>query len=257
MKTVFSERDIRTWPVVNGWSVDPGTGARIWINARAEIGEGATIGEGAEIGARAEIGAGATIGEGAVIGAWAEIGEEATIGAWATIGVGARIGARARIGAWAEIGAGARIGAWARIGARARIGEGETTTGLNLASIAAMRAVGPTAYFVKWVTSDGLSPAWGNASPIPYNDGDVVEAPTAEPSDQQCDVGLHVFRVGILPWHCGFGSPDDGLIPKLVEVAVDDICYAGWGGATDKIRVRRLKVLRTLDIPGVTPGVPA
>jgi hypothetical protein len=72
--------------------------------------------------------------------------------------------------------------------------------------------------------------------------GAVIEA-DGEASDQQCDSGLHVFRVGVRPeWH-GLCEPDHDLVMVEVEVDGDDILFGGMPGNMDKLRVRRLRVL--------------
>ena len=84
---------------------------------------------------------------------------------------------------------------------------------------------------------------------IAYLIGQIVEAAEGKVGDQQCDVGLHVLRLGVRPEHLGLCEPGE-LWPLLVEVASDDILFIGWGGCADKACVWKLKVLRWLETPG-------
>ena len=88
-----------------------------------------------------------------------------------------------------------------------------------------------------------MSPGWGNGTPIKYNKGDIIEEKGAEISDQQCAVGLHVFRRGYDPRWVGLGELIDNLNPLDVKVLSEDICFAGLPGNDAKLRVRRLEVL--------------
>jgi hypothetical protein len=66
-------------------------------------------------------------------------------------------------------------------------------------------------------------------------------------SDQQCDVGLHVFKVGIRPEFVGLiSSSNETLNLKCLEVEVDrdDILFGGTPGNDMKIRVKKLTVLK-------------
>ena len=197
------------------------------------IGKWAKIGDGANIGDGARIGNGATIGNGANIGDGARIGDRATIGDVATIGK------------WANIGDGANIGDEARIGDRANIGKEDTTAYLNQYFI----AIHPEVFMAwKWVKFNFMSPGWGRSSPIKYDIGATLEIPYAVVSDRQCAPGLHVFRVGIRPEFMGLCTPEETnkLICLEVEVKREDICFGGLPGNADKLRVKKLKVIRVL-----------
>ena len=65
----------------------------------------------------------------------------------------------------------------------------------------------------------------------------------AEVSDQQCGPGLHVFLHGLRPEWFGYCPANHDLMPIDVEVHREDICFAGYPGAINKIRVKKLKVL--------------
>jgi hypothetical protein len=71
----------------------------------------------------------------------------------------------------------------------------------------------------------------------------------AEISDQQCGVGLHIFRVGIRPEFIGFIGLCDAnhaLVCLEVEVKREDVCFGGLPGNDMKLRVKKLKVLRKI-----------
>jgi hypothetical protein len=103
-------------------------------------------------------------------------------------------------------------------------------------------AAAPEHIFVKWVTRSRKSPGWGQATPILYEAGSVVEAEGGA-NDQQCAPGLHVFRMGERPeWH-GLCEADHDLIPLRVRVKSEDILFAGLPTMDAKLRVRRLEVL--------------
>ena len=102
------------------------------------------------------------------------------------------------------------------------------------------------AIFWKWVTKEYMSPGWGPGSPIKYEIGKEVIEPSAIISDQQCGVGLHVFRVGIRPEFVGLCAANHTLICLEVEVNREDICFGGLPGNDMKLRVRKLKVLKQI-----------
>ena len=178
------------------------------------------------------------------IGYNATIGNKAKIGDYAEIGDGAEIGNNADIGNYAKIGDDAVIGDYAKIGENAVIDNNVTTDQLNKYFISCFPE---TCIFWKWVTPELKSPGWGNAKQIQYKIGEVLEVPEAIVSDQQCGVGLHVFRPGIRPEFVGC-DVDHGLVCLEVEVKRKDICFGGLPGNDSKIRVKKLKVLRKINI---------
>jgi carbonic anhydrase/acetyltransferase-like protein (isoleucine patch superfamily) len=196
-----------------------------------------------------KIGNRATIGNNAKIGDYAKIGDFATIGNRAKIGDGAKIGNRATIGKVAKIGDGANIGNNAKIGNYAKIGDyanihnNQTTEDLNKYFISNLPETG---IYWKWVTKDLKSPGWGDAEVIQYEIGKTMSVPEAQVSDQQCDVGLHVFRVGIRPEFVGLCGPKHDLVCLEVEVKREDVCFGGLPGNIEKLRVKKIKVLRIL-----------
>jgi len=97
--------------------------------------------------------------------------------------------------------------------------------------------------FSKWVTKERKSHVSDGWKVIEYPVGAVIEEPAARISDQQCGVGLHVFRRGYRPEWAGLCAADHDLIEIHVEVAAEDICFAGLPGNDAKLRVRKLRVL--------------
>jgi hypothetical protein len=88
-----------------------------------------------------------------------------------------------------------------------------------------------------------MSPGWGASSPIKHDKGAVIEVPEAVISDQQCGVGLHVFRHGYRPEWDGLCGAVHNYIALRVKVRSEDICFAGFPGNDAKLRVKRLEVL--------------
>ena len=101
------------------------------------------------------------------------------------------------------------------------------------------------------VTKDFMSLGWGSSKIAKYSIGEEIIEPKAIISDQQCDVGIHVFRPGIRPEFDGLYPPDHNLICLEVEVDRDDICFAGLPGNDMKLRVKKLKVIRVVDVPKI------
>ena len=48
--------DIRSWPLVDGWSVEPVTGKRVYLGYEVEIGDGVKLGDFVKLGYGVEIG---------------------------------------------------------------------------------------------------------------------------------------------------------------------------------------------------------
>ena len=88
-----------------------------------------------------------------------------------------------------------------------------------------------------------MSHNFDGGTPVKYEKDAIIEEPAAQVSDQQCAVGLHVLRRGYRPEWCALCESDHHLIPLDVEVAAEDICFAGLPGNDAKLRVRKLKVL--------------
>ena len=135
------------------------------------------------------------------------------------------------------VGEGATIGAWATIG------ENLTTNDLNEQFRQNYFRLAPTHKFTKWVTKDRQSPNFDGGNPINYPTGKIIEEKESIVSDRQCDIGLHVLRFGYRPEWAGLCEVNHNYIPLTVEVASEDICFAGLPGNDAKLRVKRLRVL--------------
>ena len=158
---------------------------------------------------------------------------------WRTLPNGNKI----QLGRNVTISDSAIIGNYAKIGDNAIIGSNQTTEDLNKYFISTYPE---KSIFWKWVTPELMSPGWGGSNPIQYKIGETLKEPMAVISDQQCGIGLHVFRPGIRPEFSGLGDPDHNLVCLEVEVNREDICFGGLPGNSDKIRVKKLKVLKKL-----------
>jgi len=134
------------------------------------------------------------------------------------------------------------IGGWRMLpdGNEVKLGNGVTSASLN----EYFRSLFPErSEFTKWVTPARMSPNFDGGTPLHYAMGAVLASPEAEVSDQQCDVGLHVLRLGHRPEWYGLCRADHQFIPLRVAVKREDICFAGLPTMDGKIRVRRLEVL--------------
>ena len=237
-------------PDKNGWRLLP-SGNQIELGYNVSIAETATIGNFVNIssntiiGDRVNIGYRADIGDTVIINAHANIGAFAKIGDFTIIGAYANIEFNAIIGNNTTIDARACIGNETIIGDCAIIGPYQTTEELNKYFISTYPE---KSIFWKWVTNDLMSPGWGKGKLIKYEIGSIIEEPYAKISDQQCDVGLHVFRPGIRPEFAGLCGVDatKTMVCLEVEVNREDICFGGLPGNSDKLRVKKLKVLRKL-----------
>ena len=238
-------------PDKDGWRLLP-SGDRIKLGDDATIAESATIGADVEIGARviicydAIINDSVKIGVGAEIGICSTIGHNSTIGDRTIIGNGVKIGNNINTGTGViiddgvVIGDNVKISDGIRIAEYTRIGRDQTTEKLNKYFISTYPE---KSIFWKWVTKDFMSPMFGIGVPIKYEIGSTIEESFAEISDKQCDFGLHVFRVGIRPEFVGLCEADHSYVCLEVEVNREDICFGGLPGNSDKVRVKKLKVL--------------
>jgi len=134
------------------------------------------------------------------------------------------------------------LGDWVRLGDRVRLGRGVTSMQIIQQRIDALIHAGQPLRAWKWVTQERQSPNFDGGTAIEYPKDAVIEA-EGEVSDQQCAPGLHILPVGVRPEHAGLCSADHGLIPLLVEYQPEDILFPGLPGNSDKIRVRKLRVL--------------
>ena len=135
------------------------------------------------------------------------------------------------------------LGNGVQLGNDVRLWGGTTSIQLNELMRQVYIKSAPAHIFWKWITKQRQSPGWGSSKIINYPVGAIVEEPQAKISDQQCGVGLHVFRVGYRPEWVGLINPAHDLICIDVEVKSEDICFAGLPTMDAKIRVRKLKVL--------------
>jgi len=229
-------------PDEDGWRILP-SGQRVklgrgilLVNGPIEVYDNVTIGNDCVIFKKAQIGAGA------ILGNYVRIGAEVSIGQGVHIGHFSRIGNFSIIDNFSGIGDGVTIGPNIKIGDWSSIRPYQTTEELNKYFISTYPK---KSVFWKWVTKDFMSPVEGNKKPIKYEIGSTIEEPNAIISDQQCDVGLHIFRPGIRPEFVGLCDADTTktLICLEVEVNREDICFGGLPGNSDKLRVKKLKVL--------------
>ncbi len=261
----------------NGTSIKLGTG--VTIGSQVTLGDGVIIGDEAAIGNKFKIGRGVKIGNMVTISDSVRIGKVTSVGDWVTIGklstVGesvtigdlvniadsVKVGQSVKIADRVSIGKQATIGRWVQLGKNVILGDkvvlgdlvrlhdgtmlpkGVTSDSLNRDSIAAYAALGKVHKFTKWVTKDRMSPIFDGGTPLHYPPGAIVEATDAVVSDQQCAPGLHVLEHSHRPEWYGLCGTDHDLIPITVEVASEDICFAGVATMRGKLRVRRLRVL--------------
>ena len=256
-----AEECYKITPDKNGWRVLPEPdGRRICLGHDVFIADNSSIGnyvsidncarisDGAIIGHYAVIGHNVMIGDGAIIGNYTFIGNDTTVGDGAHIYYHVSIGNHSIISSNARIINDSIIGDGVRIGTDAIIGPNQTTEKLNKYFISTYPE---KSIFWKWVTKDFMSPGWGRLpgwekiTPIKYAIGSTIEQPDAIISDRQCDIGLHVFRPGIRPEFVGLCSVTkaESLICLEVEVNREDICFGGLPGNSDKLRVKKLKVM--------------
>ena len=157
-------------------------------------------------------------------------------------------GDRVRLGNAVQLGDGVTLGNWVQLsdgvqlGNHVRLGECVTSTQIIQDRIAALIRAGRPLLAWKWVTPERKSPNFDGGSSIEYPKDAVIEA-EGEVSDQQCAPGLHLLPVGVLPEHAGLCSAEHYFIPLLVEYQPEDILFPGLPGNSDKIRVRKLRVL--------------
>ncbi len=224
------------------------------------IGYYITIGRNAKIGRFSKIVENVIINDNTIIGNCVYISEYSHICNDVIIGNSVKIGNdtlicnRTKIGNDVIIGSNCHINIDAIIGDNTKLGDnvktnpGVTTDQLNEYFISTFPE---KTIFWKWVTEDLYSPQWGNAVRIKYNIGNIIEEPNAVRSDIQCDVGLHVFRVGLRPEFVGLTRDRESLVCLEVEVDRSDICFGGLPGNDMKIRVKKLKVIRKIDVPKI------
>ena len=234
--------EIKKWEIQDGWYVNPDTGYGVKLGYGLKLGHGVEIGNRVVIGDRVEIGNWVMLSNGAKIGNEVEIGDWVAIGNGAKIGNEVKIGNRVTLGNRVEIGDRAEIGDCVTLSNGVRFGDGVTSAQLN-DYFRELYARTPSHIFTKWVTPGRMSPNFDGGTPIKYEVGAVIEEPKAQISDQQCSVGLHVLRYGFRPEWAGLCGANHNLIPLDVEVASEDICFAGLPTMDIKIRVRKLKVL--------------
>ena len=208
------------------------------------------------LGDRVKLGNDVTLGNYVTLGDDVTLGDRVTLGNYVTLGDGVKLGDRVTLGNYVKLGNDVTLGNYVTLGNhvtlgndvtlgdRVKLGDRVTSEGLNLRFLSAYVAAAPAHIFIKWLTKERKSPSWGAARSIQYPKmGGIVEEPRAEVGDQQCAVGLRVFRIGVHPADHGLCAPDADLIAVPVEVRSEDICFAGLPGNADKLRVRKLKML--------------
>jgi len=172
-----------------------------------------------------------------------ETGKRIYLGDDCTLGDGCKLGDGCTLGDYCTLGDDCTLGYGCTLGDCCKLGEHETSESLNRQFLALYATSAPAHVFTKIITRDRMSPNFDGGTPIEYPVGAVIECKDAVISDRQCAPGLHVFRRGLCHWWYGLGSPHDDLIAISVEVASEDICFAGTPGNDAKLRVRKLKVL--------------
>jgi len=176
-------------------------------------------------------------GNGVRLGDRVTLGDGVTLGDWVTLGNGVRLGDRVTLGNAVRLGDGATLGD------AVRLGDGATSMDLNQQACLAYAQLGSVHKFTKWVRPDRTSPNFDGGTPLRYEVGAKVEVPDVVRSDQQCAPGLHVLLYGHRPEWYGLCEADHDLLALTVEVAAEDILFAGVATMIGKVRVRALTVL--------------
>lgn len=136
-----------------------------------------------------------------------------------------------------------KLGNYVNLGNDVNLGNCVTSDQLNHQFISSYKKLGKSHIFTKWITKDRTSPSFDGGTALEYKKGAVIAEPTAQISDKQCDAGLHVFVYGYRPEWSGLCTAYHNYIAIDVEVASEDICFAGMPGNFAKLRVKKLKVL--------------
>jgi NDP-sugar pyrophosphorylase family protein len=216
-------------PDSQGWRKLP-SGAYVKLGNDVTVGNNVTLGYGVTLGNSVTLGNNVKLGDGV------NIGNDVTLGNYVKLGDGVKLGNDVTLGNGVTLGHDVKLGNNVQLG--------NYVTSLDLARQYRQNYITAASehIFVKWVTSQRMSPGWGSATPIKYEVGSTIEV-EGEANDQQCAPGLHVFRFGERPeWH-GLCEANHDLIPLRVRVKSEDILFAGLPTMDAKLRVRKLEVL--------------
>jgi acetyltransferase-like isoleucine patch superfamily enzyme len=246
-----SADEIRSWPVVDGWRVDPETKTRIMLGNYVRLGNYVTLGNRVTLGNYVRLGNRVTLGDDVMLGNDVTLGDRVTLGNYVTLGDGVRLGNDVTLGNRVTLGNYVTLGDGVRLGNGVTLDNCCSSFKINAERCAAienvMQAYGTYAasrgllLYVKWTKPDRTSP--GGLGLVTYTKGAIIREPKAVRSDKQCAAGLHVLPIGLWPEHAGLVEPGHNWIPVVVGVKPEHICYAGMPGHSDKIRVSELEVL--------------
>jgi len=175
-----------------------------------------------------------TLGDYVKLGKGVILGDYVTLGDSVILGKGVKLGDDVTLGDYVKLGDGVTLG------------DNVTSSELNEMFRNCYKELNKEHIFTKWVTKNRMSPNFDGGTPIKYDVNATIECPDAKISDQQCDIGLHVFRFGYRPEWSGLCSAEHTLkelMPIRVKVLSEDICFAGLPSCDEKLRVRKLVVL--------------
>ena len=230
MSIVNGVEGIKAWPKNDeGWYVAP-NGNRVQLADEVTLGYWVQLGNYVRLGNRVQLGNDVRLGDWVRLGNCVRLGNDVRLGDWVRLGYGVRLGDRVRLGDEVQLGNGVRLG------------DGVSSAQIIQDRIDALIRAGRPLLAWKWVTPQRKSPNFDGGSSIEYPKDAVIEA-EGDVSDQQCAPGLHVLPVGVRPEHAGLCSAEHYFIPLLVEYQPEDILFPGLPGNSDKIRVRKLRVL--------------
>lgn len=240
-------------------TIDPTVfiGKNVTLGGGIRIGPGVKLFDGCTLENCCQVDRDTTIGSGVTVGKWAHIhphtyvGDNTTVGSYATIHRCCSIGPNSSVGINCSLFENMRCGMNCKfndtihIGPNVTLDSNVTSEQLNLDFIEAYKTTAKSHVFWKWVKPNRMSPCeWvhGHKSLEYLKDATIME-PNTKVSDQQCGVGLHVFRIGYRPEFAGLTEPGHNWLCLRVRVNSNDICFAGLPGNDCKLRVKKLKVL--------------
>ena len=90
--------DIRSWPLVDGWSVEPVTGKRVNLGYEVEIGDGVKLGDFVKLGYGVEIGYEVELGNNVTLGNFVELGYYVKLGNKVKLGNRVKLGDNVKLG---------------------------------------------------------------------------------------------------------------------------------------------------------------
>lgn len=227
MYTARSWEEIKSWPKDNDceFHIAP-NGTRIRLGYDVDIQGDLTFGDRTHIGKKSIIKRDVTLGRGVYIG------EHSVIGEWV------------RLGNCVTLGKNVILGNKVRMGDHVTIKNNVTSMQLVINKISELCKVGRPLVGWKWVTKDRKSPNFDKRYPILKYEKNTIVKSKGDVSDQLCGKGIHICPVGIRPEYTDYCSWfGHKLIHLLVEYMPEDILFPGLPGYSDKLRVRRVKVL--------------